>query len=147
MVKNRSVPTDLILPHIYYQNVAYALDWLTATFGFKEKYRFGDHERQLHGALLYLGNAWVMLKETGRGRSSPLQVGQVTQTLMVFVDDIDEHFQRTKLAGAKIVEDLKEHPYGERHYTAEDLEGHFWQFSKHVRDVSPDEWGATLSVD
>jgi len=35
--------------------------------------------------------------------------------------------------------------YGERHYGAEDHEGHHWLFAKHVRDVNPEEWGAPLS--
>ena len=45
----------------------------------------------------------------------------------------------------KIVEDLHETVYGERQYGAEDLEGDRWLFSRHARDVSPDEWGATIA--
>jgi uncharacterized glyoxalase superfamily protein PhnB len=29
--------------------------------------------------------------------------------------------------------------YGEKQYGVEDLEGHRWLFSQHVRDVSPEE--------
>jgi hypothetical protein len=29
MLRNRSVPTDVVLPHIIYENVAEALAWLT----------------------------------------------------------------------------------------------------------------------
>jgi hypothetical protein len=43
------------------------------------------------------------------------------------------------------VEDLHETVYGERQYGAEDLDGHHWLFSRHARDVSPEEWGATVS--
>jgi uncharacterized glyoxalase superfamily protein PhnB len=43
------------------------------------------------------------------------------------------------------VEELNETFYGERQYGAEDLEGHHWLFSRHARDVSPDEWGATIA--
>ena len=32
-----------------------------------------------------------------------------------------------------------------RQYGAEDLDGHHWLFSQHIRDVSPSEWGATLA--
>ena len=34
-------------------------------------------------------------------------------------------------------------PYGQRQYTVEDLEGHRWSFSEQVRDVLPEEWGAS----
>jgi uncharacterized protein len=63
----------------------------------------------------------------------------------VFVNDVDAHFQRSKSAGARIVEDLHETVYGERQYGVEDLDGHHWLFSRHARDLSPDEWGATVS--
>jgi uncharacterized glyoxalase superfamily protein PhnB len=55
-----------------------------------------------------------------------------------------EHFGRAKAAGAKIVEELNETMYGELQYGVEDLERHHWLFSRHARDVSPDEWGATI---
>ena len=32
-----------------------------------------------------------------------------------------------------------------RQYTAEDPEGHLWEYSQHIRDVDPAEWGATLA--
>jgi hypothetical protein len=42
MMKNRSVPADIVLPNITYQNVADALMWLTKAFGFPEHYRYGE---------------------------------------------------------------------------------------------------------
>jgi uncharacterized glyoxalase superfamily protein PhnB len=39
MLRNRSVPADVLLPHIAYQNVADALAWLTKTFGFSQHAR------------------------------------------------------------------------------------------------------------
>jgi hypothetical protein len=45
------------------------------------------------------------------------------------------------------VEDLHETMYGERQYGARDLDGHHWLFSTHARDVSPIEWGATVTTE
>ena len=144
MIKNRSVPADVVLPHIAYQNVALAIDWLSKTFGFIEHYRYGEPEAP-QGAQMHLGDAWIMLNTTRLGRASPAQAGHHTQSLSVFVDDVDAHFKTAKAAGAKIVEDLHETAYGERQYGVEDLEGHPWLFSRHVRDVSPEEWGAKIA--
>jgi uncharacterized glyoxalase superfamily protein PhnB len=144
MTKNRSVPTDTILAHITYQNVAEAIAWLGKTFGFVEHYRYGDPSAP-SGAQMHLGDAWIMLNSTKERSASPAQVGKCTQSLTVFVEDVDAHFSRSKSAGAKIVEDLHETVYGERQYGVEDLEGHHWLFSRHARDVSPDEWGATIA--
>ncbi|HEV3166354.1 MAG TPA: VOC family protein [Isosphaeraceae bacterium] len=145
MVKNRSVPVDTLLPHLTYQNVADAMAWLTATFGFIEHFRYGEEHERPSGAQMHLGDAWIMLNSSRDNSASPAQVGHQTQCLTVFVDDVDAHYARTKASGAKIVEDLNETMYGERQYGVEDLEGHFWLFSKHVRDVSPDKWGATIA--
>jgi uncharacterized glyoxalase superfamily protein PhnB len=143
-MKNRSVPADVILPHITYRDVAAATSWLTAAFGFTEHYRYGETDGRVEGAQMHLGNAWIMLNSSRPGRSSPAQAGHQTQSLTVFVDDVDGHFALAKSAGAGIVEDLHETEYGERQYGAEDIEGHHWLFSRHARDVSPDEWGATI---
>lgn len=145
MPSNRSVPADVILPHITYRNVAAAIAWLTRAFGFAEHYRYGEPGGPVDGAQLHLGNAWFMLNRARPGRASPAQAGCETQSLTVFVDDVDAHFEKAKLAGARIVEDLHETEYGERQYGVEDLEGHHWLFSRHARDVSPEEWGATMA--
>src|SRR5271165_1184119 len=76
------------------------------------------------------------------GRASPTQVGHQTQSLTIFVDDVEARFDIAKAAGAMIVEDLHETVYGEHQFGVEDLEGHHWLFSRHARDVSPEEWGA-----
>jgi len=142
MLTNRSVPANIILPHVVYQNLADAIVWLNTTFGFAEHYRYGE---PVSGAQLHLGDAWVMVRQARPGCASPAQLGYGTQSLTVFVDDVDAHFRRTKSANAKIVEDLHETEYGERQYGVEDIEGHHWLFSQHARDVSPDQWGAKMA--
>ncbi len=141
-MKNRSVPTETVLPHVVYRDVVEALAWLTATFGFQEHYRYGD---PVSGAQMYLGNAYIMVTGPRPGSASPVQLGYGTQSLTVFVDNVDAHYDKTKSAGAKIVEELHETVYGERQYGVEDLDGHRWIFSQHARDLSPDEWGATVA--
>jgi uncharacterized glyoxalase superfamily protein PhnB len=145
MPKNRSVPTDTVLPHVFYQNVEVAIVWLTKTFGFAEHYRYGEPGAPASGAQMHLGEAWIMLSTARAGRATPAQIGYGTQSLTVFVEDVDAHFRRVTSAGAKIVEDLHETVYGERQYGVEDLDGHRWLFSQHARDVSPDEWGAKIA--
>ncbi len=142
MLKNRSVPVDTILPHIVYPDVAAAIEWLSRVFGFREHYRYGEPAA---GAQLYVGNAWIMLRGERPGSSSPSRAGIATQSLTVFVEDVEAHCQRSIAAGAKIVEPLHETEYGELQYAAEDMAGHHWLFSRHARDVSPDVWGAILA--
>jgi uncharacterized glyoxalase superfamily protein PhnB len=145
MVTNRSVPAATVLPHITYRDVAQASAWLTATLGFTEHYRYGPSGAP-SGAQMYLGEAWVMLDAAAIGQKTPAELGYGTQSLTVFVADVDAHFNRAKAAGATIVEDLHDTVYGERQYGVRDLDGHHWLFSTHARDVSPSEWGATITT-
>jgi uncharacterized glyoxalase superfamily protein PhnB len=145
MLKNRSVPVDILLPHITYRDVAAAIVWLAEAFGFTEHYRYGGSGEQVDGAQMHLGDAWIMLNSARQGSDSPAHARCDTQSLTVFVDDVDAHFARAKSAGAKIVEELHETAYGEWQYGVLDLEGHHWLFSRHARDVSPEEWGATIA--
>jgi predicted enzyme related to lactoylglutathione lyase/uncharacterized glyoxalase superfamily protein PhnB len=141
-IENRSVPTNSILPHVHYPNVVEAIDWLTRTFGFREHYRYGD---PVSGAQVHLGDSWIMLKKLPAGNPSPSQLGYGTQSLTVFVPDVDSHLAHSTAQGARIVEDLKETIYGERQYGVEDLAGHHWLFSHHARNLDPAEWGATVA--
>lgn len=142
-MKNRSVPVDTLLPHIGYQNVAEASQWLGRVFGFKETFSYGD---PVAGVQMHLGQAYIMLRTARQGCMGPSHLGYGTQNLTVFVENVDEHYERVKEAGARIVEALQETEYGERQYGAEDLDGHLWIFSQHARDVSPEEWGAKVGA-
>ena len=143
MITNRSVPTKILLPHLTYQDVDAAVQWLHEVFGFKEHYRHGGTPAS--GAQIHLGDAWVMLTRTRVGRSSPIQCGHMTQTLTVFIEDVEGHYEKAKAAGAAIFEEPHETIYGEFQYAATDLEGHHWLFSRHARDVAPEAWGANVA--
>ena len=141
-MKNRSVPVDTVLPHIIYKNLPAAIEWLGKAFGFREHYRYGEPS----GAQMHVGNAYIMLRSAQPGDATAIPGSQQTASLTVFVDDVEAHFRQAKSAGAKIVEELHEFMYGEKQYGVEDLEGHRWLFSQHVRDVGPEEWGAKTAA-
>ena len=60
---------------------------------------------------------------------------------MVRVDDARRHCERAETAGARVVDPLTDHVYGERQYTAVDPWGHRWTFSETLDDVAPEDWG------
>jgi uncharacterized glyoxalase superfamily protein PhnB len=140
MQKNRSVPTDTLIPHLYYRDLEAAIYWLDKTFGFKEHFRYGN---PTSGAQLQLGNAYLMVAEERPHGKSPATLGGTTQSLTIFVEDIEAHYAHTLFSGANVIEELHETVYGEYQYAAYDLEGHHWIFSRHAKDLSPEDWGAT----
>jgi uncharacterized glyoxalase superfamily protein PhnB len=137
--KNRSVPVDTVLPHVTYQKLCEAMTWLTEAFGFREYYRYGHGPS---GGQMWAGKAVIQVRQAREGHRSPAELGYGTQSLTIFVDDVDAHYERAKAAGAKILEEPHETEYGEYQYGAEDLDGHYWLFSRHAGDRDPAEWGA-----
>jgi uncharacterized glyoxalase superfamily protein PhnB len=139
MIRNRSLLTDVVLPHVVYKDLGAAIEWLTRAFGFVEHYRYGD---PISGAQRRFASAWVMVSAGGTGYRNRLELGFGTQCLSVFLEDVETHFARASRASARILEEPHETVYGELQYAAADLEGHRWLFSRHARDLSPAHMGS-----
>ena len=67
--------------------------------------------------------------------ASPQSLGATTQALCVYVDDLDAHFERARLAGAEIVSRPKDTDFGSREYHVRDVEGHLWAFGAYLPDA------------
>ncbi|MGH7474943.1 MAG: VOC family protein [Longimicrobiales bacterium] len=139
---NRSAPTATVVPVLVYDDVARAVSWLCAAFGFKERLRAADREGRVSHAQLAVAEGALMLGRKG-GPFRPPDRGHVTQYVVVHVENVDTHHERATRLGAEIVSPPTNMPFGERQYTAEDPEGHRWTFSQHIADLAPEDWGAT----
>jgi uncharacterized glyoxalase superfamily protein PhnB len=126
-----------------YEKAAPAIDWLCTAFGFEVRLKIEGENGVIEHSELELGGGLIMLGDARRTErphlKSPKQVGGVnTQTLMVYVDDVDAHCERARKAGATIHKEPTTTDYGEgywadRSYEAIDLEGHHWYFSQRMR--------------
>jgi PhnB protein len=133
-----------ITPYVLYEDGAAALEFLTTAFGFEEVLRHHSPEGRVWHAELRLGDGNVFLGEPGGAFRNPKRAGGATVSIHVYVDDVDAHHERAKARGATIRDAPADQEYGDRRYHAEDSEGHSWFFAQRVRDVSPEEWGATV---
>lgn len=130
-------------PYLLYEDVGAALDWLSRAFGFRECLRFQGEDGAVTHAEMELDGGEVMLGWPGPDYRNPRRLGQTTQLVHVYVEDVDAHFERAREAGAEIVSEPQDQEYGDRRYDVKDPEGHLWSFAQRVRDVTPEEWGAT----
>jgi predicted enzyme related to lactoylglutathione lyase len=141
MIENRSAPPGAIVPRLIYKDVAKAIDWLRGAFGFTERLRTApEPDGTIHHVQLAIGEGCAIL--TGQPAQRP---DEFIQALMVRVENIDAHCERARQFGARILSPPDTKPFGERQYSAEDLEGHHWAFTESVADVQPEKWGATVS--
>jgi PhnB protein len=132
-----------VTPYVLYEDVAAAIDWLSRAFGFEERLRFTDDGGAVTHAELTIGDGEVFLGHPGPDFRSPKRLGAFTSLVHVYVDDVDAHHARAVAAGAPIHTELHDTPYGDRRYDTEDLEGNRWSFAQLLREVEPEEWGAT----
>jgi len=142
MIINRSAPTATVVPVLVYEDVNRAIEWLCGTFGFGERLRAAGSGGRITHAQLEMADGAVMLGQQGGEFRSP-RPNEVTQYIIVHIKNVDEHFEHARQCGARILKSPANMPFGERQYTAEDLEGHRWTFSQSIADVAPEEWGAT----
>lgn len=137
-MRNRSAPPYSLMPVLVYANVGEAVDWLTRAFGLVEHVRIGEHRAQLG-----FGTGALFVADASHGRQPPRDGDATTHSVTMRVDDVDAHCRTAREAGARIVDEPADHPYGERQYTAVDLGGHRWTFSESIADVAPEDWGGT----
>ena len=147
MVQNPPEGSQRIVPYLNYADPKPVIEFLIDAFGFEQGLLLdmpdgsvGHCELQMNGETLMLSSEFPE-----GGLSSPKSLGGVHATVLVYVDDVDAHFEHAKAAGAQIVEEPTDQFYGDRTYRALDLEGVGWEFHQHVRDVTPEEMAAALA--
>jgi uncharacterized glyoxalase superfamily protein PhnB len=142
MLVNQSAPAASVVPVLVYADVGAAIDWLCEAFGFSERLRV-ERNGIIGHAQLVVGDGAIMIGRQG-AEYHAARPGEVSQYVLVTVDDADAHFERAQRHGARVMESPRDMPFGERQYTVEDPEGHRWTFSQHIADIPPAQWGATV---
>jgi len=135
-----------VMPYLHYEDSDAALEFLVEAFGFAEKLRLADDDGRVNHAEVQMNDGVIMLGTPPGDYKNPARLGGKTQSVYVYVDDVDAHYERAKQAGAKIVREPEDQFYGDRNYGVEDPEGHEWYFGTHVRDVSEDEMRTAASA-
>ena len=129
-----------VVPMIAYENGPAAMDWLAHAFGFRERARMVAKDGRLSHGEMEAGEGLIMLATPSANYHGPKRhreecgvarswhdVPYVIDGVLVYVPDVELHFERAKAAGATILSPVEQGGEGKR-YRAEDLEGHRWMF-------------------
>jgi len=130
-----------VTPYLFIKGAASAIDYYKSAFGAKERMRMpGPNNRVMH-AELQIGDSIIMLADENpqMGATSPQTAGGSSNSLHVYVEDVDAVTQKAVQAGAKLVRDIKDEFYGDRTSTISDPFGQIWSIATHIEDVSPQE--------
>lgn len=135
---------------VHYRDPKAALAWLEQAFGFEVTMAIeGPPEapEMCHYEMSCDGQGRIMVgAEWAEWVRSPASLGELnTQYVHVQLrGGLDEHCERARSAGAVIDAEPEDQFYGDRTYRAVDPEGHRWNFSTHVRDVTRVEAEAAI---
>lgn len=113
---------------LVYDNVESAQEYITRVFGLVGGAQDKDGSGAVKHGEVRAGDHVIWLHPAGEGFRSPRTAGGVTGMTVIMVDDVDEHHRCAVAAGAQIIEEPIDQPYGAREYGARDLEGQLWFF-------------------
>jgi uncharacterized glyoxalase superfamily protein PhnB len=132
--------TSSVIPGLRYRNAKAMIEWLCTVLGFEKHAVYaGPGEIVMHAELTF-GNGMIMIgsvdNETAASKlfKQPDEIGGAeTQSCCLIVSNIDALYAQARSAGARMVMDLEEKPYGGKAFTCSDPEGHLW----HVGTYDP----------
>jgi PhnB protein len=128
-------------PYLIIKGAAQAIDFYKKAFGATELFRMAGPDGRIGHAEIKIGDSIIMLADERpeTGHRSPRSLGGAPVSTMLYVEDVDDHFNRAVAAGAGVRSPLANQFYGDRSGTIEDPFGHVWTIATHVEDVAPDE--------
>ena len=141
MVKSPPQGMPACCPYLLYDDIDAAAEFLAKAFGFEKRFAHAGPDGKTAHAQLAEGSAVIMLAGTHapgalrRGRS-PKDAGSLNASVYMYVADADAHFRRARTAGAEILAEPTDTPWGDRIYCAVDPEGQLWCFATHTREVA-----------
>jgi PhnB protein len=143
MAKVNPIPEGYpqVIPYLYVDGAAAAIDFYGKVFGTKERMRMGGPDEKVGHAELELGDSVIMLADEfpDMGAKSPKSVGGSPVTISLYLEDVDGVFKKAIAEGATELRPPSDQFYGDRTAQFEDPWGHRWNVGTHVEDVPPDE--------
>ncbi len=130
-----------LTPYLTVRGGPKALEFYKQAFGAEELYRMEGAPGKIGHAEMRIRDSIFMLSDEHEqwGNRSPQSLGGTATTLLLYVENVDEVFDRAVKAGAKAVRPVEDQFYGDRSGLLEDPFGHAWMVASHVEDVPPEE--------
>jgi uncharacterized glyoxalase superfamily protein PhnB len=109
------------------------INFLKEVFAAQDRFKMDGPGGKVMHAELNIGDSAVMVSDV-----MP-QWPAKSNSLYVYVDDVDATYQRALKAGATAVRAPENAFYGDRTSSVQDPFGNMWGIATHVEDVPPDE--------
>jgi PhnB protein len=123
-----------VTPYLIVKGASAAIDYYKRVFNATERMRLGGPNDMVMHAELVIGSSVIMLADECPQMKAlgPDSVGGSPVIIHLYVENVDEVYQRALDAGATSEQPLENKFYG-------DPFGHRWSLATHIEDVSPEE--------
>lgn len=131
-----------LTPYLIVRDADKAIEFYKKAFGAEEIHRMpGPDGKSVLHAELRVGDSPLMLTEENPqwNAQSPLTLNGTTQSVHIYVQDVDEAFQQAIAAGATEKAPIMDMFWGDRYGKLTDPFGHEWGIATHKQDLTPHE--------
>jgi uncharacterized glyoxalase superfamily protein PhnB len=128
--------------HVVVRGADQAIEFYKKAFGAEEITRIpGPGGKGIMHAELKIGDSMLMMCEEfpDMGAKSPAAIGGSPVTLHLYVQDVDQAFDRAVSAGATVKMPVTDMFWGDRYGRLTDPFGHEWSIATHKQDLTPEE--------
>ncbi len=131
-----------VTPALVVKNAREAIEFYKRAFGAEELSRMmtPDHKLVAH-AELKIGDSIIMLSDEFPGTpvKAPTTLGGCTASLNIYVENVDDSFEKAVDAGAKEEMPVADMFWGDRYGKVADPFGHSWGLLTHKQDLTPQQ--------
>lgn len=130
-----------ITPYLTVRGAAKAIEFYKQAFGAQTRGVLPMPDGRIGHAEIIIGNSIMMLADEfpEHGNKSPQALEGSPVGLAIYVENVDEVFQRAVQAGATVKEAVADKFWGDRAGSVTDPFGHKWTILTHKEDVTLDE--------
>jgi PhnB protein len=143
MADVKSIPDGYprVTPYLAIDGAGAAIEFYKKVFGAEERMRMPGPDGKIGHAELTFGDSLIMLADEfpDMGHRGPKSLGGTPVIISVYVENVDDVFERAVEEGATELRAIENQFYGDRTGQFEDPFGHRWSIATHVEDVPPAE--------
>ncbi len=122
-----------VVPYLTVDDAGALINFIERAFDAKVTYSMKDADGTVRHAEAKVGDSMIMIGQArDQWKSRP-------GMLVLYVPDCDASYKKAVAAGAKVIREMADQPYGDRSGGVEDSQGNQWWISTHVEDVSDEE--------
>jgi PhnB protein len=131
-------------PYLIVEDAADAIEFYKGAFGAIELCRMVAADGHIDHAEIRIGDSVIMLADEhpAAGYRGVRSLVGCAIRIMLYLDDVDEAFERALRAGARSQRPVSAQLRGERSGTLEDPFGHVWTLATRLEELTPEELAA-----